>query len=80
MIHPVKIYDKHGQLVRTIGTVELLEIKEQEHARSKKTLQRKRAHHLARSKKQTATPIPPGQGDATPEAERSPDPVRSAED
>jgi len=79
MIHPVKVYDKHGQLVMTISTAELLEMRERDYARSKKTVQRKRAHRLARSKIQATTPGPPGQGDATPQAERPSDPVRSAE-
>ena len=79
MIHPVKVYDKHGQLVRTISTAELLEMRERDYARPKKTLYRKRAHHLARAKNQATTPVASRQGDAAPQAERPSDPVRSAE-
>ena len=76
MIHPVKIYDKHGQLTRIITTDELLEIRERANGKKKFTY-RKRFNEVVNSKKQTPGQVAPGEGDATHETERPRNPVRS---
>ena len=75
MIHPVKIYDKHGKVTRIITTDELLEIRERTYGK-KKTTYRERFNEMVNAKKQAPSKVAPGKGDAIPKTERPRDPVQ----
>ena len=74
MIHPVKIYNKHGELINEITTEQLLT--ERDDA-AKKLNYRERFNNMVKSKKQKTGKVPPGKRNATPEVKRPRNPVQS---
>ena len=74
MIHPVKIYNKHGELINEITTEQLLT--ERDNA-AKKLNYRERFNCMVNPKKQKTGKIPPGKRNATPEVKRPRNPVQS---
>ena len=74
MIYPVKIYNKHGELIDEI-TTEQLQTERDDAA--KKLNYRERFNNMVKSKKQKTGKITPGKRNATPEVKRPRNPVQS---
>ena len=73
MIHPVKIYNKHGELINEITTEQLLT--ERDDA-AKKLNYRERFNNMVKSKKQKTGKVPPGKRNATSQVKRPRNPVQ----
>jgi len=73
MIYPVKIYNKHGELINEITTEQLLT--ERDDA-AKKLNYRERFNIMVKPKKQKTGKVPPGKRNAAPEVKRPRNPVQ----
>jgi hypothetical protein len=74
MIYPVKIYNKHGELINEITTEQLQT--ERDNA-AKKLNYRERFNIMVKPKKQKTGKVPPGKRNAAPEVKRPRNPVQS---
>lgn len=74
MIYPVKIYNKHGELIDKITTEQLLT--ERDNA-AKKINYRERFNNMVKPKKQKAIKVAARKRNATPEVKRPRNPVQS---
>ena len=73
MIYPVKIYNKHGELIDEI-TTEQLQTERDDAA--KKLNYRERFNNMVKSKKQKTGKITPGKRNATSQTKRPRNPVQ----
>ena len=73
MIYPVKIYNKHGELIDEITTAQLQT--ERDDA-AKKLNYRERFNNMVKSKKQKTGKITPGKRNATSQTKRPRNPVQ----